>query len=122
MKISFSKNLFFKSLKSFVQTTFPTIEELGKNNNLLSKKLLSGKLSLQHKKIKIPNYPCDFYNLATTMQFNNKKIVSIITSSSDSYIYHLKLVDEENKFEEFTLEPLYTDQIIPQYEHSLNDK
>lgn len=112
----FSEDLFFKKLKLFVKKPFPTIEELRETNSLLNQKLLSGKLSLQHKKIKIPNYPCDFYNLATTMQFNNKKIVSIITSSSDSYIHYLKLVDEENKFEEFTLEPLYTDQIIPQYE------
>jgi len=53
------------------------------------------------------------------MQFNNKKIISIMPSQDDPYIYHLKLIDENNKIETFTLEPFYKTQTIPQYELSL---
>lgn len=111
----FSENLFFKNLKFFIKTSAPSIEELHNKNNLLNPKLLSGKLSLQNKKMQIPQYSYNFYDLVTSMTVNNKKIISIIPNSVDSYVYHLKLVDENNKIMSITLRPLYKDKFIPQY-------
>lgn len=118
----FSESLFYKSLKSFIKIPFPSIEELRDTNNLLNQQLLSGKLYLRNKEMLLPQYSYDFYELVSTMHFNNKKVVSIIPEPNESYSYHLELADENNKIEHFILKPLYITTIIPQYELGLQTK
>ena len=117
----FSESLFEKKWKEFIQAPFPSIQKVLDTNSLISPKLLSGKLSIKSKKMQLPKYEHDFYELVSTMRLNNKNIIAIMPSSTDPYVLNMKLIDDENnKIEEFTLKPNYKTETIPQYELSPN--
>lgn len=115
-KLDFSEELFFESLKSFIKKPFPNIEELRKSNSLLSDGLLFGKIYLTKKEMQVPTYSCNFYELISTMTFNDKKVISMLSKANEPWIHHLELIDKDKKIEYVVLKPSYVTKFIPQYE------